>query len=30
MADKEIKELQEAARRVDDARAYLHIEEKEA
>lgn len=30
MADKEIKELQEAARRVNDARAYLHIEEKEA
>lgn len=30
MADKEIKELKEAARRVDDAHAYLHIEEKEA
>ncbi len=30
MADKEIKELQEAARRVDDARAYLHIDDKEA
>lgn len=30
MADKEIKELKEAARRVDDAHVYLHIEEKEA
>ena len=30
MADKENKELQEAARRVGDARAYLHIEDKQA
>ncbi len=29
MADKENKELQEAARRVEDAHAYLHIEELE-
>ena len=30
MAEREIKELQDAARRVDDARAYLHIDDKAA